>query len=845
MQLKYALKELGHQKRFCALFVATLALSLSSFVAVSHLKSSLQNSVAERSREIHAADLKISSRQIFSSKEQEIIFSSLPEKYRQSKSVELFSMLRTSNGASRLVQVKAIDQNYPLYGKLKLEAFDRASKNLLFSSGSTWVYPEVNVQLGLEGSHSFELGSSKVKSTHIVADDSASNAATGFAPRVYVSFETLKKSGLQRPGSLLWHSYSFAFEDISLQKLENLRTEIFKKLERPGIVVTTHKTASQQSNRLIDYLSDFLGLVSVAALLLGSIGVYFLCHSFVQNNLKSFGILLSIGMTSKKALGIYLIELCVLGLSSAVIALLISSGIIWFLNYFLSDYINFMLLSRLSVQTIAVTMMVGLLCSFLTALPILLHKREQSIVSFLSSTQQVLPARFFQRALYIVPNLLFYLALSVWISQSWFNGGMFLLFILVSGLLCFFVFSVLLRLKISNLFRSQFSLQMALRNIFRKPFSNGLVFLSLSIGMLLVSIVPQMQHTLSSEIKKPEDSKIPSLFLFDVQDEQMPGIQSLVESFDIRFTKILPMVRARLRKVNDKSFEKGIGRENAKSREEQREMAFRNRGFNLTYQDELSDSERVYRGPSMDGMYNPASNILPQISLEKRFAERLNLHIGDRLEFDIQGVPVAGKVHNLRSVDWTSFEPNFFITFQRGILEEAPKTYLASIEKLKTKDKNFLQNKIVASFPNISIIDVERLASKLIEVMQVMGRALRLMSIISLLVGLSVIFAILRYQGSTLRWDIALQKVLGMSSRQIYLQYLFQYALLSLIATLLGFSLSVGLNFFISYFVFEKVIQPQLIEGLGLSFGIVFTSISIVWFAMRKYFKSKPRSLMS
>src|SRR5690606_14089699 len=134
---------------------------------------------------------------------------------------------------------------------------------------------------------------------------------------------------------------------------------------------------------------------------------------------------------------------------------------------------------------------------------------------------------------------------------------------------------------------------------------------------------------------------------------------------------------------------------------------------------ELSDSETIAKGKP----FSPDGG--PQISLEERFAERLNLRIGDELTFDISGIEVAGRVVNLRKVRWTSFQPNFFVQFNEGVLEEAPKTFLAALSGLSTEQKASIQNTIVDRLPNISLIDVSRIIERLSGIIEQMSIALR------------------------------------------------------------------------------------------------------------------------
>jgi putative ABC transport system permease protein len=135
------------------------------------------------------------------------------------------------------------------------------------------------------------------------------------------------------------------------------------------------------------------------------------------------------------------------------------------------------------------------------------------------------------------------------------------------------------------------------------------------------------------------------------------------------------MIRSRILKVNGLDFERKLDIKNYKTREEEREARFRNRGVNLTYRDKLTASEEIREGKPFSGKLDPN---MAELSVEFRYADRLGFKLGDEISFDIQGLEVKGRIVNFRSVQWTSFQPNFFIIMQSGFLEEAPKTFIGS-----------------------------------------------------------------------------------------------------------------------------------------------------------------------
>ena len=168
----------------------------------------------------------------------------------------------------------------------------------------------------------------------------------------------------------------------------------------------------------------------------------------------------------------------------------------------------------------------------------------------------------------------------------------------------------------------------------------------------------------------------PSLFLFDIQPEQVEPLQAFMDSSLARIQNMSPLIGARLLKIKGESVNvevEGFGREAERARH------FRNRTLNLSARAELNSSEKLVSGRDFSGVYDAKVSTVVEASLEVRYAQRLGLELGDHFTVDILGMEVEARVINLRKVRWTSFQPNFFVVLQPGLLEDAPRTYLASI----------------------------------------------------------------------------------------------------------------------------------------------------------------------
>jgi putative ABC transport system permease protein len=180
------------------------------------------------------------------------------------------------------------------------------------------------------------------------------------------------------------------------------------------------------------------------------------------------------------------------------------------------------------------------------------------------------------------------------------------------------------------------------------------------------------------------------------------------------------------------------------------------------------------------------------------------MKLGDRLDFEIQGVPITGRIENLRRVQWTSFQPNFFITFKPGALDDAPKSYLASLPGADGAQREKWQAGIFQRFPNISSIDVTRLMETLLEGFAQISAALRIMAILAGASGMAAVFSVLRLRARERQSELQLLKILGAAPRSLVRAVALEAATLSAAAATFGVGLSLIVGAALSIWIFDS-----------------------------------------
>ncbi len=853
--LWYFLKELINNKYFSLLFVLNLSLGLTGFVSLEALKSSIDYAFQSRSKNVLGADFGVSARRPLSENEVKIVDenigfsdSSNTNSIEKTKLLEFFSMVANFDGDSRLLQIRVIENNFPFYGDIKLTKLKKKNNQNFLNlekENLIWVYPEILSQLKVSVGDRLKIGQAEFKITDTVEDDSGAGISTNMAPRIYMSFNSLQKTDLLKKGSIAWHSVLYKNSSLSLSKLNSQKDNIFSLLENPDIKVYTHKNVSEQMGRLVDYLNDFLGLASIVALFLSCIGAIYLFRSYLLKKISQIAILISLGVPHQRAFLLHFIQVAFLGLISALMSILFSLVTLPFFRSALSELVPFEIVLKYNLSSFVLCILLGTLGSLIVCLPLFLGIKnvKPSQLFYSNFTNKIKFDKW--QVLSILPIGLVFWGLSVWLASSVKVGSlftllMFLAILSISGIALLFLYGIKYLRGSKNL-----SIKWAAQYMTKKKMESISIFLCIGIGILLLNLIPQIQKSLAYELESPDQSKIPSLFMFDIQEDQMENLKAQLKEKGHPLVLASPMIRARLIAVNKIKFDKGKGTKNSLSREEEKEMRFRNRGFNLSYRSSLEDAESITEGKPFTGVYDENSGLVSEVSVEKRFAKRLGLKIGDVLSFDVESIPIEGKIVNFRKVKWTSFQPNFFVLFQPGVLDLAPKTFVASTGNYSFETKNKIQNFIVDKYPNISIIDVSRLVERISGLIAQMSWALRLMSILCLLVGFIVIYSISSHVARSRSWEVGLLKSLGASFSNIRNQFLWQFTSITLVAGCFGIGICLLMSYLISAFLFEGVWVLDLwtpIISLIVSVIVVFL---ITFFAIQKSLKTKPSKLLS
>jgi len=850
---RLALRETLNSKRFAILFGLNLALGMTGFVVLDAVKSSIQLNMESRSQAIMGADISVSAYRPLTETELQSARSVIGRTMDEAREVSFMSMV-ASDKFSRLAEIRAIDKNFPMYGSIKLQQTGLISSGAAkdFSdSNKAWLAPELLLQLEVKLGEQIKIGQKYyVVSDVIEVDPTSSTVSFAVAPRIYVGVNGIASTGLIDKGSRI--SQTSLFKTPVGADVETFESQLKTVFQRSTEVrIRSHKSASEQMSRILQYLNDYLGLVALVSLFLSSIGGTYLFRSQLAKKTKEIAILLSLGASHKEARTIYVLQLGLMGFAAASITLGICVGLLPILPKLIAPFLAETILVSLSLRSMVIAFAMGIGGSVLFCLPHLVRVgRMRAALLFQEASTEAAEGNETEVRFYL-PAILVWWALAIVQANSLRVGSLF-----VAGFVAAAVFLTLIGMLVirglaivanNNRIRTllpAWPTRLAILNLIRDRSSTISAFVAVGLGALFISLVPQLRAVISQELRQPEAGKVPAFFLFDIQDEQIRSLEEKLGELGVSLSNPSPLIRARLEAINgaapDENFNSTPG-----TREREQEERFKNRMFNLSSRDRLTDSEELTAGREFSGPFDWDSGKPVEASVEERFAERLGLKLGSLMRFDVQGVSIEAAVVSLRRVRWTSFQPNFFIQVQPGVFDETPKSWVASIPARPSLDKNTIQMSVVKSFPNISVVDVGSSVERILDVIGKITTAVNVMAWLTLIVGSSVLFSIANHQAQRRKREIALIKVFGAPFSDIRKMILTEFALIGFATGLTGSMLGSGFSFAISRIVFQAPWQPNAMFPLVSTFTLLLFVVATGWLATGTSLRTKPSSLLN
>ena len=816
--LRFAAREYRSSRRRLGLYMSSIAIGVGALVAINSFSADVTHSVRSQSRSLLGADLEISSNHPFNDSIQGLLDSLRATGHRISREVSFGSMgLIVRNGATRLMSVRAVTGEYPYYG-----AITTAPENIWYSfrkTRSAIVDPAVLIQLDAVPGDTIAIGEERFEIAGTVTNvpgDISLRAALG--PRVFIPGEYLPATGLLRFGSRARYKVYLDFRGDG--DLKNFIDHYWDYLKRQG---TSYATVRDRERNLTDALTNFtrfLGLIGLAALLLGGIGVASAVSVFVKEKVPVVAVLRCLGATQPTVFLAFVIQAVAMGflgsLAGVLLGLLVQSQLPHVLGALLPGDVT----TRLHPIPILAGLGMGVWVSSIFALMPLLSIRDVTPLSALrrdyeNGVKRRTIFRDLRRVLAYLALALSVLWLSGWQAPTREIGLAFAAAIGFTTLMLWLTAWLLTR-STRRFFPSnaRYVMRQGIANLFRPHNQTTAVVLALGFGAFLIATIYIVQRNLLDRFSLDGGESRPNLVMFDIQQDQRTDVLEQIDRLDMPVLSVAPIITSTIRAINGNTPEDLLA-DSAGAGPPR--WALR-RQYRNTYRERMTRSETLIEGEWW-GAADDASggNRLPRVSIERDLADELHVGLGDTITWNVQGVALDTRIASIRKVDWARFDTNFFFVFEPGVLEDAPQQFVIFTRSTDPYKRAILQRNVVRAHPNIAAVDLAIVQDALDSIISKVTAAIRFMAFFSLSGGLFVLLGAIGTSRFQRTRECVLLKTMGARSRQIRQILLTEYFALGALAGLTGVALSTAAGWMLVRFLFET------------EFSLPFPALALLW----------------
>ena len=779
------------------LFMSSIVLGIAALVAINSFGDNMQSDIELEAKKLLGADLVVESRFPFSDTVLHRL-DLLAE--RQSEEVSFASMvLFPKNDGSRLVQVRALEGDFPYYGAIETTpapagATFQPQQAALADNTLMLQFDQVVGDSIKVGNVTFPI------SGRISKVPGQPGIAATVAPPVYIPLSRLEASGLLQKGSRVNYKRYVKFADGT--DVEALVERTIKPLlEQEDVRFDTVEERKQEIGDNYANLTGFLNLVAFVALLLGCLGVASAVHIYIKEKMISVAILRCLGGQGQQGFTIFLIQIIVMGLVGSVLGAALGTLVQFVLPQVFADFLPVTVKVAVSWSSIIQGILIGVVVSVLFALLPLIAVRNISPLRTIRASYEEVDSP--DRWRYLIGGLivLFVGLFSYGQLQSvqkavFFTLGIIVAFAILWGMARLLMWAVRRYFPVSW----SYLWRQSLSNLYRPNNQTLVLIVTIGLGTALISMLFFVQNLLLEKVELSSSENQPNMVLFDIQSSQEDSLVQLTQSYDLPILQQVPVVTMRLEELK--------GRTTTHIKEDTTDQVARwvlNREYRVTYRDSLIDSEELvrgrWRGTAGDSVF---------VSLEEGVAEAMQADVGDKVTFNVQGAVMDTYVGSIRKVDWQRVQTNFLVLFPTGVLERAPQFHVLITRVASDRQAANFQQAVVKGFPNVSVIDLKLILKTIDEIISKISFVIRFMAFFSIITGIIVLIGsviISKYQRIQ---ESVLLRTIGANRRQILSINALEYFFLGSLAALAGVLIALVGSWALAQFSFEVPFSPSV-----------------------------------
>ncbi|MGB1117330.1 MAG: ABC transporter permease [Parvibaculales bacterium] len=791
LALRLARREMRHGFSGFRIFFLCLVLGISTISAVGSLSASMVAGMAAQGQAILGGDMDF---RLVHREASDAELAWLNEQADGQADVSRMATMRAMvrhEQATLLVEAKAVDNIYPLYGAVTLAAggaFAPALSSALAvtQTPSGKIYGAVAEgglfdRLGIAPGAIVQLGDIRVRLNDRIANE-PDRSAGGFplAPRLLLGFEGLRAAGLLQPGSLINFHYRLKLPPENARaRMAEIARAAETTFPNAGWRIRDRFDASPSLRRFVERLGLFLTLVGLTALVVGGVGVGNAIAAYLERRRETIAIVKALGGSGRFIFKIYALQISLLSVCAIAFGLVLGALAPFGVQTFFGSILPVALVPDIYTAPLLAAAGFGVLSAAGFALWPLGKVEKVSVGSLFRQAVDARAVRPARRYLFAI-GLCFagLLALAVAIAQRtdiavWFAVGVALSYLALRATAWLLVQLVRLAGR-----PRQPEWRLAMSNITRPNAPVRAVVLSMGLSVTLLSTISMLDGNINTQISGDLPDRAPSFFFLDIQPDQIDGFTDLLAATDgVDATEKSPMLRGQIMAVNDIA---------AADLSPTPDVAWVLRGDRgLTYGRTAPEGGEIVQGT----WWAPDYQGPPLVSFDAEIAAGLDIGIGDTVTVNVLGRPLTATIANLRKIDWASGGLNFVMVFSPAQMAAAPHTYLTTVTMTPEKETD-LTRAVAQAYPNVTIIRVKEALQAASGIIENIGLAVRAMSVVTLLAGILVLAGAMAAGHRARVYDAVVMKVLGATRLRVLTAFMLEYMLMgagaALIAALAG-----------------------------------------------------------
>ncbi len=755
---------------------------------------------------------------------------------QSAETVELDSMIRVGEGANaalKLGDLKALGEGFPLRGAFRIVGADGAERDAgaIPQPGTVWLSRAGADQLGAKIGDTVALGVAEFRLDALVAQEpDASIDYFNVAPRVFLNLADLPSTQLVQEGSRVRYRLIVAGDAGAVDAFAAATKADLARGQR----IETVRDARPEVNSALDRGGRFLGLAALVSVILAAVAVAMAARRHSERHLSGVAVMRCLGASQRTLVLVNVGELLLLGLMACIIGVAIAFALQWAVGGWLAQMLK-LDIPAASVWPALRGFGVGLvvLLAF-AAPPVLALRRVPALRVLRRDLGAVEPSAWAVGILAFaaLAALLWWQAGSAVLALSMLAGIAATLGVL--ALLAWGLIALLRRLRS----RLRGGLRYGLANVSRRARTSIAQVSALGLGLMALLLLTFVRTDLLDRWQLALAEDAPNRFIINVQTEQLPAVREFIAGQGVAEPVLFPMIRARLIEHNGQPVHgRDFAGRSGDAEQDQRSQRRAEREFNLSVMDTLRDDNKIVEGKFWNG--KPAT---PQLSVEEKFARDLGWKIGDRVAFDIAGQRFEAPITSLRSVEWESFRPNFFVAASPGALDGYPASHITAVQV--PADKPRFTAELVQRFPNLSVIDIDAVLTQVRATADQVSTVVQVVFWFSLAAGVLVLLAAVGASQDERLLEGGVMRVLGGSRRQLRAAQASEFAAIGLLAGLVAAVAASALSGVVAVRVFDlpwSLNWKLAVFGGGL--GVVVTLVAGL-FATRRVLDAPPAATL-